>query len=545
MPNTGAVATATGCGFSCNVVFVKNSENRTCNFPRIRESMLDRFGEANKVVSDVGGTAGGFNDFLDNTRGVNVATGCNFSCRSGYVKSVSDYSCTQGQTCPIANGVGFQQTSSAPCQVVDCNTGLVKNTGENTCDIPDQGKYADRIGDEQSCDDPTGATGGFKEFLANTGAVDSATGCSFSCNAGFVKNTADSMCEIPDQGKYADNGVEKDCSPITGGSGGFDAFDVNMGAVDSATGCGFSCNASYMKDSSGRACNYPTPGTYVNILGAEVACTDITSTPNFNSWVSGAATDQDSCPFSCSASYAVSGRTCNKLIPEMLALGGDTSRILFDNGEVEAWGRVSNLPWRTHIKEDLGSHTPQALVSGYNHQCIILENAGQNHGRLMCWGSNSRGQLGVGDTNPRSTPTPVTAAFLGDDGGGTPKMVKSVAAGVEHTCALLNDDTVVCWGNNYNGQIGGGSGGTIRGTAGDPLSGGTASRIATGAYHTCAILSDNSVKCWGYNYYGQTGGGTPRLGANRTATEIATGGRFSCAILDDGSVKCWGLGSPP
>ncbi len=192
---------------------------------------------------------------------------------------------------------------------------------------------------------------------------------------------------------------------------------------------------------------------------------------------------------------------------------------------MEAWGKVSNRKWRTHLKEDLGSHTPQALVSGDDHQCIILKNSGQNHGSLMCWGQNGNDRLGVGDSNPRTTPTPVTAGILGDAGGGVPNTVKSVAAGGAHTCAILNDDTVKCWGNNSNGQIGGGPGAsnTIIGSAGDPLSG-TASRIAAGAHHTCAILTtDNSVQCWGNNAWGQTGGGTPNLGVRQNRHRDCSG----------------------
>ena len=323
-----------------------------------------------------------------------------------------------------------------------------------------------------------------------------------------------------------------------------------MGAVDSATGCGFSCNAGYMKDSSGRACNYPTPGTYVNVSGAEVSCTEISGIPNFNSWESGAATDADSCLFSCASGYTVSERICRK--PKMLALGQEISRILFDTGEVEAWGLVvSTSPWRSHIKENLGlgSNIPQAIVSGSEHQCIILKNGNLNHGSLMCWGSNRARQLGVGDINQRTTPAAVGHTVLGDAGGGVPKTVKSVAAGSDHTCAILNDDTVVCWGANAAGQIGGGTLGaykTISGTAGDPLSGGTANHIALGTSHTCAVLrTDNSVQCWGLNDYGQTGGGVPSLGVNKTATEIATGAASSCAILDDGSVVCLGNVSSP
>ncbi len=233
----------------------------------------------------------------------------------------------------------------------------------------------------------------------------------------------------------------------------------------------------------------------------------------------------------------------------MLALGRDTSHVLFNNGEVEAWGSVSDHTWRTHIKENLGGNTPQALVSGDYHQCIILENAGQDHGSLMCWGKNGDGQLGVGDTINKTTPTAVTATILGDAGGGTPKTVKSVAAGKVHTCAILYDDTVVCWGKNDTGQIGGSSAASwkvLSGTPGDPLNGGTANRIAGGEYHTCAILTtDNSVQCWGSNGNGRSGGGVPSLGSGKTATEIAVNDFSSCAILDDGVVKCWGdLGSP-
>ena len=339
----------------------------------------------------------------------------------------------------------------------------------------------------------------------------------------------------------------KECTtPIPNGKGG---LLWNSATKKYGTTCQVvDCDSGFVKNTVGKSCDIPDTGNYVNASGAEVACTDISGIPNFNSWVSGAATDQDSCPFSCSVGYTVSGRTCREYIPQMLALGKDTSRILFGTGEVEAWGRVSTYKWRTHLKEDLGSHTPQALVSGWHHQCIILKNATLNHGSLMCWGQNGDGQLGVGDTNPRTTPTAVTVAVLGNSGDGTPKTVKSVAPGYQHTCALLNDDTVKCWGRNNAGQIGGGTPTrlkTISGTAGDPLSG-TATHIAAGGVHTCAVLTtDKSVKCWGGNHVIQTGGGTPNLGTGKTATKIAAGTLFSCAILNDGSVVCWGSVTSP
>ena len=194
----------------------------------------------------------------------------------------------------------------------------------------------------------------------------------------------------------------------------------------------------------------------------------------FGSWVSGAATDADSCPFSCASGYTVSGRMCNKARPQTLALGQDTSRVLFDNGEVEAWGKVSASPWRSHIKEDLGSqYSAQALASGDYHQCIILKNAALNHGRLMCWGQNSNRQLGVGDTNPRSYSDSCWPYRLGRRWRRQPQDGQ-VRGGRKRAYLryLKRRYRQVCWGRNNMGQIGGGTAGankTISGTSGEPL----------------------------------------------------------------------------
>ena len=84
-------------------------------------------------------------------------------------------------------------------------------------------------------------------------------------------------------------------------------------------------------------------------------------------------------------------------------------------------------------------------------------------------------------------------------------------------------------------------------------------KITAGGYHTCALLDDNTVKCWGRGFYGQlgydsidnVGDGTGTnmadldpviLGDNRTATQISAGNSHTCALLDDRTVKCWGSG---
>ena len=83
-------------------------------------------------------------------------------------------------------------------------------------------------------------------------------------------------------------------------------------------------------------------------------------------------------------------------------------------------------------------------------------------------------------------------------------------------CAHLDDKSVKCWGNNWDGQLGVGDTnhrGDGPGEMGDNLpavdlgTGRTATAISMGDGYTCALLDDNSVKCWGYNYYGQLGVG--------------------------------------
>ncbi|MGH9262028.1 MAG: RCC1 domain-containing protein, partial [Acidimicrobiales bacterium] len=161
-------------------------------------------------------------------------------------------------------------------------------------------------------------------------------------------------------------------------------------------------------------------------------------------------------------------------------------------------------------------------------------------GAAYCWGDNSLGQLGVGtDTTDRATPTLVagTLAF------------RSVSAGYLHTCGVATTGAAYCWGYNFFGQLGDGTGaGQFTPKA---VSGGASfSSLSAGLLHTCGVVAaDSTARCWGSNSAGQLGiGGGP---SQFTPTPVADGRRFSvvgaggghtCGIVASGSrdIYCWG-----
>ena len=230
-----------------------------------------------------------------------------------------------------------------------------------------------------------------------------------------------------------------------------------------------------------------------------------------------------------------------------------------DNGSLKCWGwdnwgmlgdggsgsTYTNLGAPPATAIDLGTgRTAVEVSASERHVCAILDN-----GSLKCWGSGSEGHLGIG-TNPTAQHTPAWVDL------GTGRTAISVATGRFHTCAVLDNGDVKCWGYSGNGQLGMGAGSTAA-TNAPPTTpvnlgtGRTAVAISSSWYTTCAILDNGDLKCWGSDNYGQLGdGGTNtnqfspvsvNLGTGRTAIAVAALREYTCAILDDGSIKCWGL----
>lgn len=163
---------------------------------------------------------------------------------------------------------------------------------------------------------------------------------------------------------------------------------------------------------------------------------------------------------------------------------------------------------------------PQALVSisaGGDHSCAVVQNGG-----IHCWGDSWAGQLGygnidaIGDDEPPSVAGPVAVG----------RVVKQVATGSNHTCALLDDGSVRCWGQGSGGRLGYGNTDDVGdnetpASAGVVNVGGRATQIDAGGVHTCALLDTGNVRCWGANPAGELGyGNRDRIGDNETPASV-------------------------
>ncbi len=262
-----------------------------------------------------------------------------------------------------------------------------------------------------------------------------------------------------------------------------------------------------------------------------------------------------------------------------ITAGGAHTCAILDDGSLRCWGfgyqgqlgygntrtvgaTLATTPARVG-PVDLGAgRTAAAIAAGTYHTCAILDD-----GSVRCWGYGAFGQLGYGNTNNRGdTPTTIPAR-VGPVYLGPGRSAKAISAGGAHTCAILDDGSVRCWGNNLYGQLGYGNTNSVgdRKTPGsvapvDLGPGRSAVAISVASSHSCAILDDGGVRCWGYGADGVLGygstrdlAGTPatvparmggvKLGAGRTAVAIGTGDSHTCVLLDDATVRCWGYGA--
>ncbi|CAN5423262.1 hypothetical protein BH10BDE1_BH10BDE1_28530 [soil metagenome] len=210
---------------------------------------------------------------------------------------------------------------------------------------------------------------------------------------------------------------------------------------------------------------------------------------------------------------------------------------LKDSGQVKCWGyNLGTLgnggATDAGSPSDTGLNGVKSIASGGYHTCAITATD-----TLKCWGMNVDGQLGTGNV----TPTLVPVDVVGLTG------IKAIATGRYHTCAITATDTVKCWGRGTSGELGNNAMASslapvdVTGLVG-------AKSIVAGTNFTCAILATGAVNCWGAGDYGQLGNGASGVGSAvpvviaslANAKALSAGTQHACAITATDTVKCWG-----
>jgi alpha-tubulin suppressor-like RCC1 family protein len=272
------------------------------------------------------------------------------------------------------------------------------------------------------------------------------------------------------------------------------------------------------------ATNPPSPagvGATVQLTGAASCSGAATPEYQFSTKAPGAAdfTTLQAYGTSATANWPTTG----------LALGTHTLRV-----QTRAVGSTSPNEASATLYYSLTTSVIGQVVAGLNgHVCARVTD-----GTARCWGPNDVGQLGTGSTSALSS---VPVQVVGLTG------VAAVSTGGYHSCALLLDHTVRCWGQNSDGQLGNG---TLTPSSSPVVVTGLTDAVAisSGTYHNCALRTGGAVSCWGDNSYYETGGTGANWPKTTTpaavpgisgATAAVAAGFHSCALVS-GAVQCWG-----
>ena len=254
------------------------------------------------------------------------------------------------------------------------------------------------------------------------------------------------------------------------------------------------------------------------------------------------------------------------------------------NGDVHCWGegRLGQLGYgesgnvgRFETPAEKGpvpvGGRVRSVGAGERHACAVMEGSGA----VRCWGDNTAGQLGYGSVEPAVGDDETPASFGDVPLGGR---AIQVAGGRLHTCALMETGRVRCWGlagedwDPENGELVGRAYGLGYGnrfpydealgddetpaSVGDLPLPGRAVKISVGGYHTCALMAQGTVRCWGSAWWGVLGDGargadldhvydaadSPELAFESPVVDLVSHYFHNCALLANGSVRCWGHG---
>ncbi len=235
-----------------------------------------------------------------------------------------------------------------------------------------------------------------------------------------------------------------------------------------------------------------------------------------------------------------------------LVAGEDHTCALLTAGGMKCWGKNtngqlgddtttdSNIP--VSVKGTGGTGTLAGvsdMSAGAEFTCALIS------GAVKCWGANLTGQLGTGNGTASKTPVSV----VDQAGTGTLAGITQISSGDEFTCALNGSGALQCWGFGDYGELGD----TKFSTSATPLtvkSSEVFGSVQAGGLHVCALSVAGGLYCWGQNTDGQVGTdptvdgvvGSPMVvaGLGKLVSAINLGSDYTCAVMNDDSLKCWG-----
>ncbi len=216
-------------------------------------------------------------------------------------------------------------------------------------------------------------------------------------------------------------------------------------------------------------------------------------------------------------------------------------------GTVKCWGLI-DVDFASGFEDAIGQmHTVPVLRAGLTDVTGLLAGSFLNscavraNKTVVCWGVNSEGSLGNGQGSQELQPAGPVEGISG---------AKDLSVGRQHICVIRSDDTIACWGSNSRGQLGVSP--NDLSNAWSPrvvATGGHFNKVSAGHDHTCAVKSDGTVWCWGDSYYGKlanglsdnTYGPPSEVAGLSDAVDVSVGERTSCAITATDDVWCWGV----
>lgn len=287
------------------------------------------------------------------------------------------------------------------------------------------------------------------------------------------------------------------------------------------------------------------------VAGGTYSCAEAEVTPGaWYCWGNNANGQLNTGDFSNRSVPVSVGLSLGSTISPVLA-AGDTHACQTAGGVIQCWGANGSGQLGSG---NTGSHAGAVQVTGisvtppYPNNSVVIS-AGSTHtcaevdGSLWCWGGNSHGQLGVGDTTLRSSAAAPTTV---------PGVATLVTAGGNHSCAITSPTGYTyCWGENGSGQLGDGS--TVDRWTPVPLDVSYVSfyALSAGGAHTCGLIAGPAAGfaayCWGNNAHGQLGNGTTANDSVPVAvvgsvsfSEVSAGATHTCGVTPTGVAYCWG-----